>query len=212
MNRQKEILETARQVLSDRSQTNYRTICESYNRDKEKILADFYQAIRHLILFTQTKQREFGKKAIKYVAVSYLLSSSITRTFEFQLSLLDDKYFCDPIESCVYWTPKWLFEPVASDWDILLRSVKSKVVRLHPYELDSIWRSYLCEFYNGLAFLFFAEHLKKAAIGGDLGMLALSDEVLFTYGGYMDYFIQIDMWKRGREKDEVFSFGDGSTI
>lgn len=196
MNREKEILEIARQVLLERTQTNYRIICESYNKDKEKILADFYQAIHHLILLTQTKQREFGKKAIKYVAASYLLSSSITRSFEFQLSLFDDQYFADPIESCVYWTPKWLFESVASDWDILLRSVKSKVVRLHPYELDSIWRSYLCEFYNGLAFLFFAEHLKKAAIGGGLRMLALSNEIFFAYGGYMDYFIQIDSWKR----------------
>lgn len=196
MNREKEILEIARQVLLERTQTNYRIICESYNKDKEKILADFYHAIHHLILLTQTKQREFGKKAIKYVAASYLLSSSITRSFEFQLSLFDDQYFADPIESCVYWTPKWLFESVASDWDILLRSVKSKVVRLHPYELDSIWRSYLCEFYNGLAFLFFAEHLKKAAIGGGLRMLALSNEIFFAYGGYMDHFIQIDSWKR----------------
>lgn len=86
-----------------------------------------------------------------------------------------------------------------SDWDILLRLAKSKVVRLHPYELDSIWRSYLCEFYNGLAFLFFAEHLKEAAIREGLRMLALSDEIFFTYGGYMDYFIQIDSWKRENE-------------
>lgn len=200
MNREKEILEIARQVLLERTQTNYRIICESYNKDKEKILADFYQAIHHLILLTQTKQREFGKKAIKYVAASYLLSSSITRSFEFQLSLFDDQYFADPIESCVYWTPKWLFESVASDWDILLRSVKSKVVRLHPYELDFIWRSYICEFYNGLALFFFAEHLKTAAIKEDLKILALSDEVLFTYGGYMDHFIQIDTWKRENEE------------
>lgn len=199
MNREKEILEIARQVLLERSQTNYRIICESYNKDKEKILADFYQAIHHVILLTQTKQREFGKKAIKYVAASYLLSSSITGTFEFQLSLLDDKYVCDPIESCIYWTPKWLFETVTSDWDILLKTVRAKVIRLHPYELDSIWRSYICEFYNGLTFLFFAEHLKNAAIEGDLKGLSLSDEVLFTYGGYMDYFIQIDTWKRERE-------------
>lgn len=199
MNRQEEILEIARQVLLERSQTNYRTICESYNKDKDKILADFYQAIHHLILLAQTKQREFEKKAIKYVAASYLLSSSITGTFEFQLSLFDGQYFADPIESCVYWTPKWLFEPVMSDWDILLRLAKSKVVRLHPYELDSIWRSYLCEFYNGLAFLFFAEHLKEAAIREGLRMLALSDEIFFTYGGYMDYFIQIDSWKRENE-------------
>ncbi|MCM1235857.1 MAG: hypothetical protein NC489_37675 [Ruminococcus flavefaciens] len=200
MNRQEEIFEIARRVLSEQSQINYWKICENYNRNKEKILADFYQAVHRLIELTKIKQEVSGKRAIKYVAASYLLSSSITGTFEFQLSLLDDQYFCDPAESCLYWSPKWLFETVASDWDMLLKSVRTKVIRLHPYELDFIWRSYICEFYNGLTFLFFAEHLKNAAIEGDLRILSLSEEVLFTYGGYMDHFIQIDTWKRENEE------------
>lgn len=196
MDRNKEITEIARRVLLEQSQINYEKICETYTKDKEKILADFYQVIRHLIVLTSVKQKESAKKAIKYVAASYLLSSSITKTFEFQLSLLDDQCFFDPVESCTYWTPKWIFETVMSDWDILLRSVKSSVIRLHPYELDFIWRSYICEFYNGLTFLFLAEHLKKAAIEGGLRSLALVNEVFFTCGGYMDRFVQIDTWKR----------------
>lgn len=190
MDRQEEIFEIAQQVLLAQSQINYEKICETYNKDK--ILADFYQTIHHLIVLTQVKQKESAKRAIKYVAASYLLSSSITKTFEFQLSLLDDQYFCDPVESCLYWSPKWIFETVTSDWDVLIKAIKARVVRLHPYELDFIWRSYICEFYDGLTFLFFAEHLKNAAIEGDLRSLCLSDEVLFTCGGYMDHFIQID--------------------
>jgi hypothetical protein len=196
MDRQEEIFDVARRVLSEQSEINYGKICETYNKDKKKILADFYQVVHHLIGMTQIQQTASSKRAIKYVAASYLLSSSITKTFEFQLSLLDDQYFCDSAESCVYWTPQWIFETVMSDWDILLRTVKAKVIRLHPYELDFIWRSYICEFYNRLTFLFFAEHLKNAAIEGGLRNLSLSDEVLFTYGGYMDHFIQIDAWKR----------------
>ena len=100
--------------------------------------------------------------------------------------------------------PKWLFATVESDWEILLNSVRSKVIRLHQYELDAIWRSYIFEFYNGLAALFFAEHLKNAAIDREMESLSLADEVFFTYSGYMDRFIKLDTWKREQKMMKYF--------
>lgn len=196
MNRQEEVFEIARQVLSKQAREDDQKLYDSYNKHKDAVLSDFYQNVRRLIILTQDKQEKLRKRPVQYVAASYLLSSSITGTFEFQLSLLDDQYFLDSVESCVYWTPKWLFATVESDWEILLNSVRSKVIRLHQYELDAIWRSYIFEFYNGLAALFFAEHLKNAAIDGEMESLSLADEVFFTYGGYMDRFIKLDTWKR----------------
>ena len=66
---------------------------------------------------------------------------------------------------------------------------------MHTFELDAVWRAYVCGFYYSLAGLFFAEHLKSAAIACELNNLALMGEVDFVFGGYMDQSVKLGTLK-----------------
>ena len=211
MERAEQIGEVAEQVLLELEKSNYAKICEYYNKNKDAIVADFSEAIHRLINLALEHQKSFGKGAVQYVSVSYLLSSTITKSYEFQLSLMSEQYFLDPVESCVYWSPHWLFADIDKEWDILFSKVRKEIIRLHHYELDRIWRSYICGFYYGLTALFAAEHIKAAAISGGLEALRLAEEVSFIYGGVMDQFVRLDVLRTGKD-DEVFSHKDGSKI
>lgn len=211
MERAEQISTVAEQILMELAQHNYEKICEHYNADKDAILSDFYDAIHGLITLTKEHQNSLGKAAVQYVSTSYLLSSTITKSYEFQISLMSEQYFLDPIESCVYWSPHWLLADVEKDWDVLFSRAQKEIIRLHPYELDRTWRSYICSFYYGLTALFVSEHIKAAAISGGLGDLRLTEEVSFIYGGVMDQFVQLDVLRAGKD-DEVFSHKDGSKI
>ncbi len=211
MERAEQISTVAEQILMELAQRNYEKICKYYNSNKDAILSDFYDVIHGLITLTKEHQDSLGKAAIQYVSISYLLSSTITKSYEFQISLMSEHYFLDPIESCVYWSPHWLLADVDKDWDMLFSMVRKEIIRLHPYELDRIWRSYICSFYYGLTAFFVAEHIKAAAISGGLENLRLVDEVSFIYGGIMEQFVQLDILKTGKS-DEVFSHKDGSEV
>ena len=195
MDRQDAIFKFAQAVLQERAQSRYQQICKDYTANKQQIVNDFYQAVGQLIALTKRQQTERQKQPIRYVAALYLFSSTITKTYEFQLSLFDERYFLDPTESCVYWCPKWLFSYTEADKVFLTTAAKKEFIRLHTFELDAVWRAYVCGFYYSLAGLFFAEHLKSAAIACELNNLALMGEVDFVFGGYMDQSVKLGTLK-----------------
>lgn len=196
MNREEKIIEIAKRVFNERYPASYEQICENYKKHNEQILADFYQCVRKLIHLTQKRQTACKKGPIRYFAAAYLLSSTLTETFDFQLSLLDEQYYLDPIESCIYWHPSFLFVNLAADKEELVRAVDREMIRVHSYELDMVWRSYVCEFYYVLAGLFFAENVKSAALAGGMNELTLTEEVQFVYGGVMDRALQFELLKK----------------
>ena len=77
----------------------------------------------------------------------------------------------------------------------LTTAAKKEFIRLHTFELDAVWRAYVCGFYYSLAGLFFAEHLKSAAIACELNNLTLMGEVDFVFGGYMDQSVKLGTLK-----------------
>lgn len=195
MDRQEQIFQLARQVLHQRTQTTYPRICQDYNKHKQVLLRDLHQSVGHLIEQARSQQSECGKGPIQYVTTSYLLSSAITGSYEFQLSIQDEQYFLDPVECSADWRPSWLFSYAEEDLAAVLTALQRKIPRLRPYELDALWRAYVCEFYYGLAGLFLAEHMKAVAEAEGLCHLQVKDEVLFVFGGLMDQAVQLDIWK-----------------
>ena len=93
MNRQDEISKAATQILNERMQDNYLKVSSYYNAHKGSILSDFQRQIISLINQAKMQQETHGKQPIQYVAASFLLSSTITESFDFQLSLMDDLNF-----------------------------------------------------------------------------------------------------------------------
>ena len=201
MERKEQISEVAWSILNNQCKVSYLQLQRNFDTNKTNILAEFEQVILNLITATQQQQLLEGKGAIKYFAASFLLSSTITETWEFRLSLLDDQQFLDPVESCVYWSPNWITSVLVSDKNTLLTEMKKKIVRLHSYEVDPIWRAYVCGFYYALVGDFFARYLKNAAVKANLDILDTKNVVEFIFGGFMDRTAQIDML--AKDCDEI---------
>jgi hypothetical protein len=64
----------------------------------------------------------------------------------------------------------------------LTKAVDREVIGARPYELDAIWRSYVSEFYYGLASAFFVRNTKTAFVAGGIGDLILAEKVDFIFG------------------------------
>lgn len=192
MERREQISKIAWSILCEQCKISYQQLQINFDANETDILSEFEQVILNLITTTQKQQLLQGKRAIKYFAASFLLSSTITETWDFQLSLLDDQQFLDPMESCVYWSPSWIVPILANDKDILLTEMKKRIIRLHSYEVDPIWRAYVCGFYYALVGDFFAKHLKNTSVKANFDILATENTVEFIFGGFMDRTAQID--------------------
>lgn len=193
MERKEQISEVAWSILNNQCKASYLQLQRNFDADETNILAEFEQVIHTLIKATQRQQSLEGKGIIKYFAASFLLSSTITETWDFRLSLLDDQQFLDPVESCVYWSPSWMIPVLGYNKNILLTEMKKRIIRLHSYEVDPIWRAYVCGFYYALVGNFFAKHLKKTALKANLNILKTDNAVEFIFGGFMDRTTQIDI-------------------
>ena len=196
MTRQEKIDETAREFLKTHSQTRYKTLCMKYNSEKFQIINELCCIVSQLVSMAKRQQENLQKQTIKYLTASYLLSSTITKSYDFQLALYDNRYYLDPTETSLYWRPQWMFSDIDEDRVALEKAVRQKCVRLQEYELDEVWRSYIHTFYYGLAGFFFAENIKMAAMNGKLTELQTEDQVVFLFDGIMDQPVQIDVWER----------------
>lgn len=204
MTRQEKIDEAAKEFLNTYIPIRYKKLCLKYNSEKVQIINDLGCTVSQLVGLARWQQDNLQKKAIKYFATSYLLSSVITGSYDFRLALFDDRYYLDQTETSVYWSPRWMFSYIDEDRAALEKAVRQKCVRLQEYELDEAWRAYVHTFYYGLAGFFFAENIKAAAMNSEISELHIEDQIIFLFDGIMDHPVQIDMWKRDNQ-NEIFS-------
>ena len=73
-------------------------------------------------------------------------------------------------------------------------------IRIRPYELEEIRRSFINNLYQ-LAGFFFGEESLDAAVLGGIARLDCCDEVRFSFGGYMDQTIQFALFRKGDEHE-----------
>lgn len=194
MDRLKEMLPLAKELfqprLADRLQS-FSTTHDKYNRlctEYRKVIADFIQA-------AQRRQADMRLGAVSYLMISYLHSSAITKTYEFEISLMNERFFLDSDAYSIYWCPKIFFDFIEEDMEVFAAEARKRWIRIRDYEFDDIRRFYANEC-NGLAALFFAEKTLQAAVDGGVKGLDCGQELKILYGGYMDKVVALATIKR----------------
>lgn len=193
MDRPDQIANVAASFFQQQSEANRQQMNTIINTHSQELLDDFSQVVCQLVTQAQHLQKASGKKTIKYFSVAYLRSSIITKTYEFQFSLMDKLYFADPVECCAYWGINLLTSHIGAEYAAFLTAMKKNIVQLHAYEVDGLWRAHILKDYNTVMKSFFAKHIKSIAEAAGIGKLSLEDEVLFIFGGYMDRCIRLDI-------------------
>ena len=142
MDRVEQLDKIAREYLKIRFEEREETVRKKCMAHKTEIYQDF----AGIMCKGFGRCQKMGKK-IKYIIVSILESSVLTKSYDMQIAFLDERMYLDEHPVCQYWTPMYIFSGVEEDMLFLKKKASEKVVRLKDYELDPVRKKYLFNHY-----------------------------------------------------------------
>lgn len=148
------------------------------NTEYSEVIAQFIQQAKQ-------KQRDGLLGIVEYFSISYLYCSAITQTYEFKLSLMNQRLFLDEEAHTAYWSPTLIFDTIDNDMQMYMTEARKKWVRIRPFEFDDVRRAYV-EKYNWMAGMFFAGKTLDAALKAGIEELEREQELKFLFGSHMD--------------------------
>lgn len=194
MNKEEKVLEIISGQMESLVTKRILFISEKIKDNLEHILETLEAKIDELLKKAKELQQINALGKIQYIVAEYLLSSMVTKSYEFQLSVYDETLYIG--EPCsVYWTIPIVFEDVDGDIEELRNAASKEVLRIHDYEFEGVRKSYLILLHYHLMGLFFAEHLKSVIERADKYGLDFEENTEILYGGYMDQMALLDKLK-----------------
>ena len=112
------------------------SIWDTYGHEKEDIQESFYQAVTGGIDQVLGQMEKGQKKPIRYIHVSYLLSSALSGEMLVKLDFYDENYFSNICDTDCYWDYHLLFPEYAGALAGLEERLYAEVVRLTSHELQ----------------------------------------------------------------------------
>lgn len=195
MDRKSEFIRLASQFLALKYEFRAINLAERIQEDHEHICSMLKDVLNPFVNFVDNQQQTEGKKEIRYIMISSLFSSAITRSYEYQIAFCNEDWYLDPIESCFYWTPNFIFNEIDKDIEEFAFSIRNKIPGPKNYELNEIRKLYI-EQIHILSGLFFENVFPLALEGSGFRRLAIADQVDIYFGIYMDRSVQIAQIKR----------------
>lgn len=178
----------AKELLSPRFETRLK-VFQKDSIEYTDMTREYRKAMSEIVQHALLSQQS-GKFGIaKYLSIFYLRSSVITGSYEFAISITNERYCLDPFGQFIFWCPKQIFANIAEDIDFFEKAARKQWVRIRPYEIEEIKRLYVNDYYR-LAAFFFGEETMSAALVAGIEQLKREHELKFLYGGYMDQTIQ----------------------
>ena len=199
MSRQEDMLQRARELLTpiflERARL-FQKDCKEYIETKKE-----YQKIVSDLISTARERQAAGKLGqIHYFSVFYLQSSSVIESYDFAISLTNERYYLDENSLLFFWCPQRFFQTVVEDLRYVEADVRKTWIRVRPHELEEIRRAYVNNLYQLTGF-FFGEESLSAAVDGGIGHLNCGAEVKFIFGGYMDRGVQFTSFRKEKEHE-----------
>lgn len=184
MDRQDEMLALSRELLRSHVEDKQKKLMED-NLQNSELNAEYSKVVAQLVRQARKSQNAGTLGVVSYFSISHLFSSAITQTYEFKISLTNQRYFLDEKALTVYWSPKLIYDTIDADMQIFMAQARKKWVRIHPFEFDDVRRAYVNE-YNLLAGMFFVGKTLNAALDAGIEDLERDDELKFLLGGHME--------------------------
>lgn len=185
MDRKEEIIEESLKFIGELAQMRMRKLEGMGDILREEMQSGLLHALNHLAEH-QKQRAEYFEKEICYLCIEFLLSSIVTRSYDFQISLYDERLHLDPKPCVVYWRPPILFDEVEEDMETILRELKSKVIALRADEVEESRKAYILMCHYLLAEMFVEKYFKDTVLKSNLRELGKGKSLELLYGGYMD--------------------------
>lgn len=194
MDRKSSLKEAALTFLAPKYQVHLQNIMGYIKNNRELICQEFCQEL--LPFIESVRQQQLGeKKEIRYVLISSLFSSTITKSYEYQIAFYSEELYLDPVESSFYWCPQYVFDNIEDDIEQFSQSVKEQIVNLRKHELEEIRQMYAND-YHIISGIFFKKIIATALKMGGIHNLNLAKDLEIYFGIYMDKVVKIAEIKR----------------
>lgn len=197
MDRQELLQQAAQRYLTPCYENAVNQAVASFAEERGQILDGLSHKVSGLVETVRCQQKRGEKKMLRYLMISSLLSSAVTRSYEYEFAFYDSELYLDPTESCFYWSPEFLFRQVEPDMARFAEQVGRELARVRAFELEEIRRMYINGFHL-VTGLLLQEVLPGILEQSGLFSLALEQEFSVHFGAYMEQFVEIASAKGGR--------------
>ena len=192
MDRKERILKEVSKSLEPLVTKRVEAISNRLHSDKAAMLALIGDNINLLIEKAIQKQQEKSLEAVKYICFEFLLSSIITKSYDFQISIYDKDYHIKRNSVEVCFTICEIFEDIDSDLLCLKQRAEKEMFRIMDYELEDIRKAYVTLVHYKLLAIFMTENIKEILNRSHLERIDVLYPLEIYHGWYMDKIIQID--------------------
>lgn len=161
---------------------------EKIYRDFEERRTEVYQNFVNVIYEGIAQCQQMSKK-VKYIIISILESSTMTKSYDLQVAFYDEKIYADDTPVYVYWKPMLAFSKLEEDMAFFKQIVSEKEVRVKDYEMDIIREKYLINHYFFI--LLFLLQIVPDLFANDKQCSSIKNDFQVMFGRYMEKTILI---------------------
>ena len=161
---------------------------EKIYRDFEERRTEVYQNFVNVI-YEGIAQCQLMSKKVKYIIISILESSTMTKSYDLQVAFYDEKIYADDTPVYIYWKPMLAFSKLEEDMTFFKLKVSEKEVRVKDYEMDIIREKYLINHYFFV--LLFLLQTVPDLFANDKQCSSIKDDFQVMFGRYMEKTVLI---------------------
>lgn len=185
--REVRLCQVSKKVLTQIWKERLAVIEEDYRTNSVKYEEDFNGKMEKLLL--QWENMYEAAKDLKYIVISPLNSSVITKTYELQIALFGEELYADVNPLCFYWVPEFIYRDVEKDMNLYKEKVSREIIRIRKDEVNEMRRRYvLCHAYISMYLM--DKMMKKAAELPVFKRISKEDTKIL-YGTYMEQMAEI---------------------
>ena len=180
MNREEQLRKIAKEYLKKRFIESRELITKECEMHMEEAFQNYMDAMTSGLLCCAK-----AGKTVKYIVISILESSNLTKSYELQIAFFTEKMYSDEFPIYVYWKPMFIFSKVEEDMLMFKKKAAEKIVRIKEYELDAIRKEYLLNHYYQVL-LFLRQIMPDAIEYGCDHHNCIAQDVTVLLGRYME--------------------------
>lgn len=194
--REEQLEQIAQEYLEERYNITIRQTKDYYQLHQNEIMEQFCNKLQE----GAEKSGEMAK-GVKYVVISILESSILTKSYDLQIAFYDQSLYLDSKAVYLYWKPEFLFSYVEEDLLFCRKKMAQKVVGIKEYEIEEIRGKYIANHYF-LVFLLLKEMIFRIMNQDEKWLGNLPKDTDFLFGRYMEKLMPLYQ-KKGSSGGEV---------
>jgi len=178
-------LTMAEDFLLDKLEENAKELMEYFAANKQQIIDSFTEKFIELCKLTRQQQESGLKAPIAFVHIASLRSSLLTETYEFRISMFDNRFWLDTVETAVYWKGDFFFRHVEPDIAEISKQLKAQA-SVPEYEIHEFRYRYALCYLLPPAQAIIEEIAAEALKAPAFAELMLDENIAVIFGGHME--------------------------